>query len=347
MENQDKIEFRISKIERGMLSSPQIWYLAEIGILFTDFDKKHLGPASYHMRISGPIITKENGKSVEIILGDHNDINSSTYRTYVLKPNTLTFITTYEKFNLPPDFIARFNLKSKWVHKGLLLGTGPIVDPEVNDRLLIPLHNFSDSSIEIRNMDEILSVEFTRTLDPSTNYTSDIGTEITRVENKSSDYNFFKYIERMGGMLPESSVLSTLNATAAEREKTEKANQKMQKWSIYAALALIVAMTTLVVTTWMIFDSSNKINKEAIQTLEIAKKNISESSYVNNNSNISINESILGLQRALQILSVQNFEANEMLSKDSARIIELETKIYELTSKIKMIQNATKSNPTR
>ena len=84
------------------------------------------------MRIGGKVLTWNKGEKVEYRLGDQDDLNKKLRSKVVLKPNSLTFVTTIEKFNLPKDIIARFNLKSKWVHQGLLLGTGPIVDPELN-----------------------------------------------------------------------------------------------------------------------------------------------------------------------------------------------------------------------
>lgn len=144
-----------NNIPIGMLSSPHIQYcVTKYGIIET-YDENCLGPAAYNMRIGGKVLTWDKGKKIAFILGKTEDRNQNILTELELKPNSLTFVTTIEKFNLPKDIIARFNLKSKWVHQGLLLGTGPIVDPELRANLLIPLHNFSSQPITCNRSSKI------------------------------------------------------------------------------------------------------------------------------------------------------------------------------------------------
>lgn len=325
----------INKIKRGMLSSPQINYLAREGILIQGFSEKNLGPASYHMRISGPFITSENNINVEYTLSDTEDTNTKNVKKIVLQPNTLTYVTTYEKFNLPSDFIARFNLKSKWVHKGLLLGTGPIVDPGITDRLLIPLHNFSNSRIEIRNMDELLSVEFTRTSDPDEKFILEDGSTICGVENKSATFDFYQYIARNGGHLPGSSVLSALNEAQEERVKVEGAYVKFQKIGFITGIALLIALITLVVTTWSIVDNSNKLYKDAerlIQNFEsqhvrIFQQNDTVSSHLFVSTIDSLNSTIQELNSKYNKIIEKNSKYEEYIQILENKIIHLESNI--------------------
>ena len=147
-------------IPSGMLSSPHIAYCAQKYRIIENYDESCLGPATYHMRLGGKVLTWEFGERVEYFLGENDNKKKNIRKKVILKPNSLTFITTIESFNLPKDIIARFNLKSKWVHQGILLGTGPIVDPELVANLLIPLHNFSNRDVEIEFNKKIISVEF-------------------------------------------------------------------------------------------------------------------------------------------------------------------------------------------
>lgn len=258
-QNDKKIIRNVDDIPHGMLSSPQILFYLKNDLLISDYDRKCLGPATYHMRISGPVITQKDRTSLEYELCESDDSNAKKCKRIRLEPNSLTYVTTYEKFNLPKDVIARFNLKSKWVHKGLLLGTGPIVDPELAERLLIPLHNFSDEVVEIRNMDELISVEFTKTLSPREIYRFK-GEDLGYPGNKSKDFNFNKYIERMGGQLPESSIASVLRRAQEEREEAQKQTRFVQNLSVGAGIVMMIALITLVVTTWSIVtDASNKV----------------------------------------------------------------------------------------
>ena len=50
-----------------------------------------------------------------------------------------------------PNYIAvQFNLRITHVHRGLLLGTGPLVDPGFHGKILIPLHNLTSEKYIIR-----------------------------------------------------------------------------------------------------------------------------------------------------------------------------------------------------
>ena len=88
-----------------------------------NYEMKCLGPASYHMRIGREVLTWREGKQIDFILGERENQNDNVRTKVRLLPNSLTFLTTIEEFQLPKDIIARFNLKSKWIHQGLLLGT--------------------------------------------------------------------------------------------------------------------------------------------------------------------------------------------------------------------------------
>ena len=67
-----------------------------------------------------------------------------------------------EKFHLPEYIAARFNLHIRHVHKGILLGTGPLIDPGFSGKLLIPLHNLTDNDYKSKGGEGIIWVEFTK-----------------------------------------------------------------------------------------------------------------------------------------------------------------------------------------
>jgi hypothetical protein len=63
-----------------------------------------------------------------------------------------------------PHYIAvRFNLRITHVHRGLLLGTGPLVDPGFHGDLLVPLHNLTSDPYTIRGDEGLIWMEFTKT----------------------------------------------------------------------------------------------------------------------------------------------------------------------------------------
>ena len=67
-----------------------------------------------------------------------------------------------EKLLLPEYIAVRFNLHIRHVHKGILLGTGPLVDPGFFGNLLIPLHNLTDNNYKLIGGEGFIWVEFTK-----------------------------------------------------------------------------------------------------------------------------------------------------------------------------------------
>jgi deoxycytidine triphosphate deaminase len=250
-------------IPSGMLSSPHIAYCIKKYRIIQDYDMACLGPATYDMRIGGKVLTWEKGEKIEFTLGEQEDKNKNVRTAVELRPNSLTFVTTIEKFNLPRDIIARFNLKSKWVHEGLLLGTGPIVDPELKANLLIPLHNFSSQNVSVHYADKIISVEFTKTLDPNAQLQLPPGEKFEYIENKSRIFDFDGYRKRIGGKRVESSVSSKFD----EYDKAIKDHQKsLVRFSWIGGITLFgtfVGLIVLVFTTWGLISSARTESKEA------------------------------------------------------------------------------------
>jgi len=80
----------------------------------------------------------------------------------ILPPNSIVYATLAPKFRLPDYIAARFNLSIKYVYRGLLVGTGPLVDPGFDGKLQIPLHNLTSTPCEIATSDAVLWMEFTK-----------------------------------------------------------------------------------------------------------------------------------------------------------------------------------------
>lgn len=82
--------------------------------------------------------------------------------TLVLRPNSITYLEIEEEFRVPDYLIIRYNLQVNHVYKGLLLGTGPIVDPGFVGRLYIPLHNLTSNEYQIKKGAALITLEFTK-----------------------------------------------------------------------------------------------------------------------------------------------------------------------------------------
>jgi len=85
---------------------------------------------------------------------------------YIVPRNSLVYIKLKQTLRLPLYIIGRHNLKIRYVYKGLLLGTGPQVDPGFQGNLFIPLHNFTTSNAKVYingKESSFVSIDFVRT----------------------------------------------------------------------------------------------------------------------------------------------------------------------------------------
>ena len=149
------------KIQPALLNSADIKKYVEKKCLieWADFDMKRLKTASYEMRFLGELhywSTTKDGilepRCSKVCYG--NAIN--------LPKNSITYLWMKEKLLLPEYIVARFNLHIRHVHKGILLGTGPLVDPGFFGNLLIPLHNLTNNDYEFVGGEGLIWVEFTK-----------------------------------------------------------------------------------------------------------------------------------------------------------------------------------------
>ena len=143
----------------ALLSSDHIIkYANKTGMIapfFPGEDWTRMKKASYEGKIGGECAYKydDNDNLVNIPVGD----------CLVVGANSIVFVECDIDFNLPNFIAMRFNLHIRHVHRGLLLGTGPLVDPGYRGRLCIPLHNLTDKDYPIPADEGLIWMEFTKT----------------------------------------------------------------------------------------------------------------------------------------------------------------------------------------
>jgi hypothetical protein len=124
--------------------------------LFEPFKPDALKSASYEVPFVGNAYwwgPSESGMQDQVL-------DSGT--TFEIPPNSIVFIRPAVTMNIPDYLALRFNLHIRLVHRGLLLGTGPLVDPGFRGRLLIPIHNLTDSPVHVNGDDGFIWIEVTK-----------------------------------------------------------------------------------------------------------------------------------------------------------------------------------------
>lgn len=141
----------------SLLNSADIHdYIITTGMICPYDPEKRLKSASYVIRFneSEVIYWDENNKK-QVIDFSENDF-------FILKKNSIVYVSIKTKFRLPDYIALRFNLTISLVHKGLLLGTGPLVDPGFEGNLLVPLHNLTANDYKLMKDEGFIWIEFTK-----------------------------------------------------------------------------------------------------------------------------------------------------------------------------------------
>jgi len=155
------------EIDPALLNSAAIAdYVSATGMIHP-FHADKLKPASYEVAMQGEYVYyDENRKKVTgtLLPSNHPEWSRVTNptSTFRLRGNSIAFVSLEPLFQLPDYIAIRFNLKIKHVYKGLLLGTGPLVDPGYVGKLNIPLHNLTAEDYDLEAGKGLIWVEFTK-----------------------------------------------------------------------------------------------------------------------------------------------------------------------------------------
>lgn len=219
--------------------------------------------------------------------------------TLQIHPNSITYLEIGTYFRVPHYMVFRFNLKVHNVYKGLLLGTGPIIDPGYKGKIFIPLHNLTANTYIIKKGADLISVEFTK-LDRDNDWAmvrrSALGNTIKGLnfssipkyapnipENRpietyirkalQGDDDFYKKDkEKMGVVSSMDDLPEKIDAKMAEvDEKRKEVDKKIEDYqkreriltvlSIISIIALLLTAVGMFITTGWYFKNAQALNE--------------------------------------------------------------------------------------
>ena len=152
-----KSEDPFPEIAPALLNSADIIdYVAATGMIYPFYPEiEILKTASYEVNMLGKCVYwDEKGEKQVLIIKRGDEFN--------LKQNSIAFVTLEPMFRIPDYIALRFNLKITHVYRGILLGTGPLVDPGYHNKLSIPLHNLTTNDYIFKGGDPLIWMEFTK-----------------------------------------------------------------------------------------------------------------------------------------------------------------------------------------
>lgn len=252
-------------IAAALLNSADIAAYVKATALIYPFYEKKLQGASYDVTIKGPVVYWK--------FADSGEVEKKTIQiekrgdSFDLEPNSIAFVTLEPTFRIPTYLALRFNLKITHIYKGLLLGTGPLVDPGFSGKLSIPLHNLTSNTYRFLYGEELITMEFTK-LSPNIAWIQDSNFikshDECYVENLiKSDRTVDEYIakalekDHLGKVI--SSIPDAVEGCKKEVRSANKAVKKMQQVSLAQAAISIIAVCGLVFSAVTL--SLNAINK--------------------------------------------------------------------------------------
>lgn len=244
------------KVAAALLNSADIKaYVKKTGMI-CPFHEEELQSASYKVKIGGKVIywecdgqPKNKIKKVELDLKTGLD-------GFDLAPNSIAFVELEPCFRIPEYMALRFNLKIKHIYKGLLLGTGPLVDPGFVGKLFIPLHNLTHNTYHFKYGDTLITMEFTKlsgndkwgnllgNSQHSETYTAEVISPQRTVENYLENALHNDRLDSVYSSIPDA-----LNEGKMQVKEAQKEAARIRKWSIGTSLASIIAIGSLVIST--------------------------------------------------------------------------------------------------
>lgn len=306
------------KIAPALLNSADIKaYIKQTGMIYP-FYEDDLQSASYKVRISGKVVYWEYG---DLNSGKKNKkINKcekelSEGECFDLQPNSIAFVTLEPEFHIPKYLALRFNLKITHIYKGLLLGTGPLVDPGFEGRLSIPLHNLTNNTYRFRNGDTLITMEFTK-LSPNKewiNTCENVGhSESYQFEKIKSSRDVNEYInnalkfDRLDSII--SSIPDSIYESKKQAREARKDVEKVKKNSNIITIGSLVSVCAVVVSSIVFFsktiDRYDKIKEDN-------GKYMYEISALHDQID-SLNKEILKLEEKIEEIGKEKIEFNSI-----------------------------------
>lgn len=245
-------------IESALLNGYDIEkYINTCGIIFP-YEPNNLGSATYKVRMYGDVYNWDNKKAK---METTHLVRDQPNQTITLKQNSITYFHIDTEFKVPYYMVFRFNLTVSLAHMGLLLGTGPVVDPGFQGRILIPVHNLTANDYTFTADTGLIRVEFTKLShnDFFSPYTPrvDKGKYKFEFPQKSTYMTAAKYFESINSNRPI--VSSIPEAMKSAEESAKQAVNAVKSIQRYAWIGLFATAAGVLYPTWSLVNDTNTL----------------------------------------------------------------------------------------
>lgn len=123
------------------------------------FSEEQLQPASYDFRVGRYAFASSSKQKVDI----------ASKGVLVIEAGEFAVIETLERVHCSPRVAAQLGLRSEYARRGLLMLSGPQVDPGFEGVLVVRVVNLAPNSIALPYKDPFLTAQFFLLSEPATN----------------------------------------------------------------------------------------------------------------------------------------------------------------------------------
>jgi deoxycytidine triphosphate deaminase len=257
-----------------------IHYIKSTGMIFP-FIEEDLKGITYDARLMGECIYWEYDKKGKGRQKKRVDLQKEGDKI-ILEPNSIFFLSLQPYFQIPEYIALRYNFKIHHIYKGLLLGTGPIVDPGFTGYLSIPVHNLTDNTYELSYNETMISIEFTKINPYSSIENYSLSTKFQKMKifsEKPAERKVEYYVNDAITYSKESTsknfgVINSIPAIEEaihDIEKFQKRTTKKFKLSVIigAIIGIITIMSQIFFMILPILSAFHSIEKERVEYRDI------------------------------------------------------------------------------
>ena len=273
-------------IKPALLNSADLQdYVAATGMIHPfNPSESFVKPASYGIPLAGEVLfweeqfdaasgtMRSTERSRELRRGQHLRLHR----------NSIVYVTLESTLRLPDYIAARFNLAIAEIYRGLLVGTGPLVDPGFTGRLHLPLHNYTANDYDVIAGDPFVWMEFTK-LSRNVRWHR----PVQAAPKRSGTYRRFPERKRERVAIkdylkddqPVTSSIPRLVGEARESaESAANAARSGRNFSIGAGIAVFAGIAAMLVTVWLGNQEADRERDQLRRELSTLEQAVSRSS---------------------------------------------------------------------
>jgi len=199
-------------------------------LVIENFDERSIQPASYDMRLGEEAITSSRREKLK----------PAEKGLLTISPGDFALVTTHEVISLPTTIAGHIGLRSAYAKKGLVLLSGPQIDPGFSGVLVIGLSNLSPRDVVIPYKAPFCTVEFFRLETAATmpycgEYQDQSGISASDMQN---------LVEAQGMTFGQ--IITSLQELS-QNVKSLSDSVKFLKWSFPAILTFAIAVIAVLI----------------------------------------------------------------------------------------------------